>query len=80
MFNRMNEIDFRTKTDERLYRLEDTVRELRYKVESLEQSIRQPVPVVSPTTTPYEPAPYWTNPSWKAPDITCTTASTEQKT
>ena len=27
----------------------------------------------------YDPAPYWTNPSWKAPDVTCTTAESEGK-
>ena len=72
MYNRLNEQNFKGRIEEELYRLKDTVRELQYKVESLEQSIRQPVPVNIPTSTTYEPAPYWTNPNWKAPDITCT--------
>lgn len=38
VFQRMNEIDFRTKTDERLYRLEDRVRELSFEIDMLRQA------------------------------------------
>lgn len=66
VYKRISEIDFRTKADERIYRLEDSVRELRYRLESLEQTIRQPVPV-NPTT-PMTPIPTWQH------QTTCTTA------
>ena len=78
---RMEEIRFKTRTDEELWKLRDEVRELKYRLDAIEQTIRQPVPVNPATGTnpyTYEPAPYWTNPQWKAPDITCTTANPPQ--
>lgn len=68
---RMGEIHFKTRTDEELWKLKDEVRILQHKVEMLEQERNPPTVGTYPV---YEPAPYWTNPNWKAPDVTCTTA------
>ena len=79
MYNRIGEANFHQRTEDELYKLKDEVRELKYRLDALEQTVRQPVPVNPATGTnpyTYEPAPYWTNPSWKAPDVTCTTAET----
>ena len=81
MYERISEVNFHTRTEEELFKLKDEMRELKYRLDALEQTIRQPVPVNPATGTnpyTYEPAPYWTNPSWKAPDITCTTAEGEK--
>ena len=71
---RMGEIHFKTRTDEELWKLKDEVRTLQHKVEMLEQERNTPTVGTYPNTQSnpvYEPAPYWTNPNWKAPDITC---------
>ena len=74
MYNRINEQNFKGRIEDELYKLKDTVRELQYKVEMLEQSVRQPVPVNPATGTnpyTYEPAPSWMNPNFKMPEVTC---------
>ena len=74
MYNRINEQNFKGRIEDELDKLKDTVRELQYKVEMLEQSIRQPVPVNPATGTnphTYEPAPYLMNPNFKMPEVTC---------
>lgn len=65
---RIGEIHFKTRTDEELWKLKDEVRDLQHRVEMLEA--RNLIP--TPANPVYEPAPYWTNPNWKAPDFTCT--------
>ena len=65
---RMGEIHFKTRTDEELRKLKDEVRELQHRIEMLEERNLTP----TPANPVYEPAPYWTNPNWKAPDFTCT--------
>ena len=72
MYNRINEANFHARMEDEIYKLKDEVRELRYKVESLEQSIRQPVPV-NPTPI-VSPIPNWTG----TPITTCTTAEAEK--
>lgn len=75
MYERISEANFHARTEEELFKLKDEMRELKYRLDAIEQHIKQPIPTVSPG---YEPAPYWTNPSWKAPDITCTTAEAKE--
>ena len=72
--------EFVRSVDERLFALEDEVRALKWKVDTLECE-RNQNPVTPAYTQPqtYDPAPYWTNPSWKAPPVTCTTAESEGK-
>lgn len=72
---RMSEINFKTRTDEKIWKIEEDIRNLKFRVDCLEERDKTAVEVKFPTVEPgYEPAPYWTNPSWKAPDITCSTA------
>ena len=70
--------EFDRRVEERLFALDDEVRTLKWKVDTLERE-RNPNPVTPAYTQPqtYDPVPYWTNPSWKAPDVTCTTAESE---
>ena len=57
VYKRMNEIDFRGKTEERLYRLEEQVRNLEHHIERLEDRLTVP-----------QPQPYIVNPSWTGTD------------
>lgn len=50
VFNRMSEIRFKSETENEIYRLKDEVRELKYRLEMLEHSVRQPVAMPYPTT------------------------------
>lgn len=84
LYDRMGEMRFKSDTDMAIMQLKDEVRDLKYRLDALEQIIHQPTPTNIPQTHPstpirdfmvnptYEPAPYWTNPNWKAPDFTCT--------
>lgn len=58
VYERMDEIDFRTKTDERLYRLEEEVNTLKSRISRLEDRLTVPAPmphIVNPTWTGADP-------------------------
>ena len=57
VYERMNEIDFRTKTDERLYKMEESLNELRRRINMIEDRLTVP-----------QPQPYIVNPSWTGTD------------
>ncbi len=70
--NEMVEETLKLREEVRL--LKDEVSELKYRIARLEDKDKQNTqgaPAYG-TYPVYEPAPYWTNPNWKAPDVTCT--------
>ena len=71
---RRQEEEFARSVNARLFDLEDEVRTLKWKVDALDREQNQN-PVTPAYTQPqtYDTAPYWVNPSWKAPPVTCTT-------
>lgn len=57
VYERMSEIDFRGKTEEKLYRLEEQVRNLEHHINRIEDRLTVP-----------QPQPYLVNPSWTGTD------------
>ena len=78
LYKRRQKEEFDRRVEERIFALEDEVRTLKWKVDTLEHE-QNPGPVTPAYTQPqtYDPAPYWMNPSWKAPPATCTMAESE---
>ncbi len=67
VYERMNEIDFRGKTEEKLYRLEEQVRNLEHHINRLEDRLTVPQPqpyIVTPTWTGADPVDHTPNTAW----------------
>lgn len=64
VYERMSEIDFRGKTEEKLYRLEEEVNSLRHVVNRLEDRINS----LEDRLTVPQPQPYIVKPSWTGTD------------
>lgn len=81
VYERMSEIEFRSKTDEKLYRLEEEVNNLKHHINRLEDrlTITQPQPyIVTPTWTGTDPVDHTPTTAWGGNNMTggdtsCTT-------